>query len=264
VLPQNTVDLKVGNFRASYLDFRPLADLTNRGPSVHVEPDYARQAINAFLDIGNENATGPDVVHLEMPIFGFSTRIGEYTGLIRAWLGADWAGQFLVSLGKIPAKRYATLAAGAWYKRPELFDWLDARHKNLEIGVVDETSMAAAVIHETIKVARAEGIHESGWSSHYHRPCKELGMHVCSPVCDNSAQQILNMAFRARRITPRFARTTPIKGCDGQNGGDNALKTSLPIQFCLRCPDDLVPFTITSPKSQQKVCHDYVPLSRSV
>lgn len=253
------MDLKIGNFRASYLDFRPLADLRSKGPSAHIESDYARHAINAFLDIGRfENGAGPDVVHLELPTFQFGDE-GEYTGVIRSWLGAEWSGQFLVSVGKMPSNLYATVAERSWYERPGLFDWIDG-HRSVRVDVVDETSLAAAAIHETIKVARAENMHENAWSSHYHRPCSESGMRVCSPVCDSTAQQVLNVAFRSKDPAPWRLIKRRDRCVHAQR--DHNAAASREFQFCLRCPKELVPFTMLSPKIAT-VCRNHVPLSRS-
>lgn len=258
-----TVDLTIGNFRVSYLDFRVRSELglPEGSNNPGITAGYTRDAMRTLLDIGMANGTGPDVFHLEWP-FPPTTHDGEFVRIIRSWLRVDWPGQFVVSTQKMNAF-YATQRARLWHDRPSVYKWF-SDHRVADVIIADETSLTAAAIHESIKVAIAEGIWPGEWSSHYHRRCSESDMNVCSPVCDSCAQQILNIAFRGKKR--QTSRTQQLQR-SGHKTCDNTARASRtatrPFRFCLRCPVRLVPFTVRSPFSEPLACHDYLPASRT-
>lgn len=298
------MDLKIGNFRASYLDFRPYADLESDStePLPHVQINYVRHAIHTLLSIGRE---GPDVFHLELPWTDNVPTAGivpeiDYIAMVRSWLGARWRGKLLVTARKLRSGAYASKTSPRnRFQKPAIYEWIEAHPEELgSVIAVDETSLAAAAIHETIRVGRAEGM-KHGWSFHYHRQCNESGMHVCSPVCDAAAQQVLNIAFDDDRRRPggggalkytSTATTTtnmsppprrilhPPPPRSGQLCADgheaNVFRTDRtsgyrrpaavavtlpPFQVCLRCPKSLSPFTILPPEANENACHAFLP-----
>lgn len=244
----NSVDLKIGNFRASYLDLRPFTDLniTSKSPHSHIiEHDYIKHALHRMLEIGREGGRGPDLFHLEIESQYerdvYPNEV-DYIFVLRSFLGRAWRGKFVVTVGKMYSAFYArSRSPRTRFDMPGVYRVLE--RDQTDLLVEDETNMAAAMIHETIRVSKIEnmGLNPGHWSFHYHRQCNVSGIHVCSPVCDAAVQHILNMAFGYG----------PVKRTNGLSSH------VAPIEFCLRCPSSLFPFTI-SPVAQA-ACYDYVP-----
>lgn len=263
------MDLKIGNFRASYLDFRPYADLESQTTDLlpHVQANYVRHAIHALLDIGREGSRGPDVFHLELPPTDYRPTVGvvpeiDYIALVRSWLGVSWQGKFLVASRKERSGAYtSTTALTNRFQKPALHEWMESHAEPLlrDVVVIDETSLAAPTIHETIRVARAERM-THGWSFHYHRQCNESGMHVCSPVCDAAAQQVLNVALNRFR-SPRSFWDSACSTNRRHTLLDRIASPSSSFRFCLRCPKSLSPFTIRPPVTDNSSCFSVLPVA---
>jgi hypothetical protein len=269
-LRSNTVDLKIGNFRASYLDFRPYIVLESNPNDTqrYAQADCVRHAIQTLLSLGRENGTGPDVFHLELPWSSDSMEVRpttgivsevDYIGLVRSWLGAQWKGKMLVTSRKLRSSGYSDPTPRNRFQKPEIYDWLDAHPNNLDgVAFVDETSLAAGALHETIKVGYAEKM-THGWSFHYHRQCNESGLQVCSPVCDAAFQQILNVAFG------RFEKKTMLMHLRQRRNDCCHAPTQAPsdrrqeLQFCIQCPKSLFPLAILPLRSSNLSCYDILP-----
>lgn len=252
------LDLTIGNLRISYLDFR-IFHMNNRATYM---PMYLEQAIAAVNAIGREQQAGPDLFHLEVRDTssivlheGQTIHLLDLVHAIKAWLGPRWTGRFLVSSWKM------VTTSAARYEKPQIYDWLEQNNNNnndamdrLGIDYIDETNMAAAALHDT-----EYDITQRVWSMHYHRPCRENGMHLCSVVCDAAAQQILNIAY----INREARRETPVRPTTAPQQVAAAAASPAPLRFCLNCPSSFPPIRIADwLQDKDTTCHDYLPLSR--
>jgi hypothetical protein len=274
-----------------------------------VEPNYFQRAMLALMQIGSQNdGQGPDVFHVEVPTDpNTSLPIQEYLSMMRGALGINWRGRLVVSVRKIWSAVYpiaGNKSPDARFAKPKLYEWMEAHPDQQAFEPSDETSLAAPTIHETRHVAKAEKLPPLRWSQHYHRQCKQGDMHVCSPVCDAAAQQLLNIAYTnggggggggdaaggpASGLGLAAAAATALGrlgmgggsvdgqrtggtwgdyGDDGQGGNTQTNRNPSssqqppPMQFCLRCPPQLVPFTVIIPEAHTLVCHAFLPASR--
>lgn len=164
--------------------------------------------------------------------------------MVKSWLGQHWKGSFLVSWSK------TVTFAPERYHKPPLYAWIE-RDRLLGFDYVDESNLAAPAMHDT-----ENPLTERHWSTHYHRKCaRGQDMHVCSVVCDATAQQLLHMAYARDQGG----------GLKRHNNATRIHAASQPIKFCLNCPPSLVPFTINPwRKMQNTTCHAFVPVSAHV
>jgi hypothetical protein len=237
-LPRAAQDLTYDNIRVSYLDFRVvrLFPVTTSPPTV--EPEYTSHAIMALKALGLMDGGGPDLFYLELNP-GHPGLHDPY--IMRHWLGPDWRGRFVVHFQKpclaqdmCLARNIATMYGRF---RPTL-DWI-ASHPGAGLEYCDETSLALPMMHDN-----EENI--TTWSSqHYHRQCNEGGMHSCCVVCDMAVQQLLNVFLNSHKLMLVPERKFPADVYGG------------PLRFCLRCPKDLVPFTIDS-TFKDNTCFNYL------
>jgi hypothetical protein len=240
-----TVDLQVGNLRISYLDFRVIFyGIAAEHSSALIESRYVDHAIMALYAIGTDSGSGPNIFHLELPRRSSSNdrpQVHEWAYLVRSWLGVEWLGQFLVSAQKETPLNYGPHS----FDKPAVYTWLEEH--NSDIKYVDESHMALSAMHDT-----EHGLAGTSWSQHYHRRCETNGMHVCSVVCDATAQQISNLAFVRKRRNR--GQKTPTQSHAPHNSS---------MKFCLLCPSSLVPFTIKSLTDKHNLsCSSYLPASR--
>jgi hypothetical protein len=100
----------------------------------------------------------------------------------------------------------------------------------------------------------------SGTSLHFHRRCDFRGLHSCSVVCDAAAQQLLGAILASPRHY--YARAAP-RAAFGPDQWPGLAGSARPaegsgVRFCLRCPTELVPFTIR-PDFRGTECFPYLP-----
>jgi hypothetical protein len=223
----------------------------------------------ALMQIGSQNSgQGPDLFHVEVsPDPNASPPLHKYLNLMQAALGRKWRGKMVVSMRKNWSAAYAAVASDySRFKKPWMYSWMDKHRDEYSYEPADESSLAAAAIHETRRVGNTEGLPPLRWSQHYHRKCEHGQMHVCSPVCDAAVQQLLNIAFyRPRRDLRKWTRKLPAATRNVSFLGPESRVpdvSSPSTRFCLRCPASLIPFTITIPEAHNMICHDVLPASR--
>jgi hypothetical protein len=238
--PPRTQDLTFDNVRVSYLDFRVVRLFPDPAvpPNPAVEPEYTSHAIAALKTLGLMDGGGPDAFYLELNP-GFPGLHEPY--IMRHWLGPEWRGRFLVHFQKpclaqeMCVDRNLPTLLGRHLPTAQ---WIEGNPRaGLEFA--DETGLALPMMHDgEYNITEAAG-------QHYHRQCEEGGMRTCCVACDAAVQQLLNALVNSPRPMLAPERALPA----GPGGG--------PLRFCLRCPRNLVPFTI-DPTFQSVECYDYL------
>jgi hypothetical protein len=206
-----------------------------------VEPHYPSHGILALSELARLEGSGQDIFYLEessCPINVFKSN------LFKSWLGPDWTDRFIVHEVKACASLAICgerLRLGLSGRRPAHWDEFEKR-PHLELEAIDEVHMTIPFMHDQ------EQRMWEGTSLHFHRRCDDAGQHSCSVICDMAAQQLLNVVFNSQKPYRRDSspRTTP-------NTGDGGYR------LCLRCPVELVPFTII-PHFHGVTCMDHLPL----
>ena len=181
---------------------------------------------------------GPDIFYLELHP-GAPQLYDPY--VMRAWLGPDWRGRFVVHYQKpcLAADMCVerNMAAWAGWLAPTA-GWIET-HPRSGMEYADETAMAAGMMHDN------ELNITTGASQHYHRQCNHRGMHSCCVVCDMAVQQVLNLLLHDPRPMLMPNRAFPTEAGGGA------------LRFCLRCPKTLVPFTV-DPTFQDVTCFPFL------
>ena len=218
------MDFSMGNFRLSYLDFRPW-----RGGGIsdnEVEENYMDHAFEAFSYLGDAS---PDVVYTEisqsMPLSSVQT--------LKSWLGESFRGRFIVTIQK---PRFATPLS---FEAPDILK-NESLLTELGIEYIDE-------LHHALPMwPSMEGepmLASKSNTAHYHQSCNMLDIHVCTIASEISYQLLLNAVFgHSWHVDQQTAQSTD-------------------FSFCLSCPKQLLPFTVNISRIQKPLCYQYIPYS---
>ena len=239
------MDYSQGNVRVSYLDFRsPYFFPRDNEVSKYIETHYTSHAGLALEELSRKDGTGPDLFYVEDSGDTVSLWLSH---AIRSFFGLGWTGRLMVHRVKSCASsvicRITHSMAG---EEPDTWRELERLGGKWGGGIeaVDETHLSIPMIHD-----QEQNMWE-GTSLHFHRRCDDHGQHSCSVVCDMVVQQLLNAFLHSPRPYLR----------GGARGRQSSFTDASKMRFCLRCPKELVPFTI-GPDFHDVPCYDFLPLT---
>lgn len=224
------MDFSMGNFRLSYLDFRPWRGGISDN---EVEQNYMDHAFEAFTYLGTHGDTSPDVIYTEI---SQSMSLSSVQTL-KSWLGESFRGRFIVSIQK---PRFATKLS---FEAPEILK-NESLLTDLGIEYIDE-------IHHALPMwPSMEGepmLASKSNTAHYHQSCNMLDIHVCTIASVISYQLLLNAVLGHKVFTQstRYVDQTH----------------STEFSFCLSCPKQLLPFTVNISRIQEPLCYKQIPHS---
>lgn len=225
------MDFQTGNLRLSYLDFRTpymIQEENYNCDNEDIESSYLNHGMYAFKYLGTLK-TAPDIIYSEV-----STAFSWWdTTVMRSWLGTAWKGKLIIT----PEK--PNFGSKIWPDQ-NLSDEI-RRNGKMDIDIVDEFHLALPMWH----TMEGEPFMNPGRAAnHYHQSCTLRNLHVCTIASEVSMQMLLS-----------FMHEWPV--------GYQEKEDSPEFQFCLSCPDDLVPFTIDYRRIFDNRCFDFIPISKN-